>query len=115
VPYRPSSSPSTGGSPGPSPSSSGRLLALLYLTLITSSALWIMWQTVPPQRRAMTTARLFRSSARATRLLARRTAALSMVNELATGGAVQEYGVPLWLSLRAESLDRRAREAVTDA
>lgn len=117
--YRPSSSPSTGDSPSPS-SSAGRLLALLYLTLITCSALWILWQTVPPQRRAMTTARLYRSSARATRLLARRTAALSMVNELVTGrgdpaAAVQDYGVPLWLSLRAENLDRRAREAVSDA
>jgi hypothetical protein len=43
-----------------------------------------------------------------------------MVNELVTGrgdpaAAVQDYGVPLWLSLRAENLDRRAREAVSDA
>jgi hypothetical protein len=110
---QPSSDPSTGISP------SSSALALLYLTLITCSALLILWQTVPPARRVMTTARLYRSSARVTRLLARRTGALSMANELATGrrdpaAAVQQYGLPLWLSLRADLLDARARDLIAN-
>jgi hypothetical protein len=35
-----------------------------------------------------------------------------MANELATGA--EQYGLPLWLSLRADALDRKAKDMIND-
>lgn len=104
------SSPCTSGSPPPSGSD---LPALFSLTLLTCAALWVMWLMVPRPQRVMMTARLYQSSARVTSRLARRTAAASMANELATG--LEQYDLPLWLAVRADRLERRARDLMADA